>query len=230
MKNRAAHTPDLLRRKLLQLSAHVEENARRCVLAIRARDWQSAQRVIDGDDEVDALEISIEEDCVVLLQSGTLDDAGVRFVVAVLKINADLERVGDLAGNVSHRVLSLGQYDQLLLPTELLALAERTLSMLTHSLDALVDMDPVLARAVCDRDHEVNVLNRAMYDLVRDRILATPLQTERLIHLLSISRYLERIADYATNIAENVVYIAEGRIIRHSGRTARSTDNHSERT
>ncbi len=215
MKDRTAHTPDFLKRKLLQLSALVEENARRCVLVIRSRDWQAARSVIELDDEIDELEISIEEDSVAMLQSGALGNTGTQFVVAVLKINADLERIGDLAANVARRVLSIGQHDQLVLPNELMELADRTLTMIAQSLDALVDMDPVLARNVCMLDEEVDALNRSMYELVRDRILSSPPQTERLIHLLSISRYLERMADYATNIAENVVYIAEGRIIRH---------------
>lgn len=223
MKERTAHTPELLKRKLLQLSALVEENARRCVLAISSRDRQAARGVIEVDDEIDALEISIEEDCITMLQARRLDDPGIQFVVAVLKINADLERIGDLATNVAGRVLSIGQHDQLVLPNELMALAERTVAMIRHSLDALVDMDPTLARDVCVRDQEVDRLNRSMYDLVRDRILASPSQTERLIHLLSISRYLERMADYATNIAENVVYVAEGKIIRH-----RRGDNQDE--
>jgi len=215
MKDRSAHTPDLLKRKLLQLSALVEENARRCVLTIRARDRDAARGLIEADREIDELEISIEEDCIAMLQARILDDSGIQFVVAVLKINADLERIGDLASNVAHRVLSIGQHHQLVLPDELMTLADRTLSMLKHSLDALVDMDSALAREVCARDQEVDMLNRSMYELVRDRIHASPEQAERLIHLLSISRYLERMADYATNIAENVVYISEGEIIRH---------------
>jgi len=228
MKDHNAHTPELLRRKLLQLSALVEENARRCVLAIRSRDWHAARSVIEVDHEIDEIEIGIEEDCISMLQARNLDDAEIQFVVAVLKINADLERIGDLAANVAGRVLSIGQHDQLVLPNELMTLAERTTVMLKHSLDALVNMDPVLAREVCVRDQEVDQLNRAMYDLVRDRILASPPQTERLIHLLSISRYLERMADYATNIAENVVYVAEGRIIRHR-RSDQLGEIHSEK-
>ena len=215
MKDRNIHTPELLKRKLLELSALVEENARRCVLAIRSRDRQAARSVIEADHEIDELEISIEEDCIAMLQAGTLTSGQIQLVVAILKINGDLERIGDLAANVAWRVLSIGQHDQLILPNELMALAERTTAMLKHSLDALVNMDPALARDVCVWDQEVDQLNRSMYALVRDRILASPPQTERLIHLLSISRYLERMADYSTNIAENVVFVAEGKIIRH---------------
>jgi phosphate transport system protein len=206
---------DHLKRKLLKLSALVEESARRCVLSIRGRDHHAAQQVIDTDQEIDALEIRIEEDCVSLLQNAALDHNAVRFIVAVLRINSDLERIGDLASNVSRRVLELGQHEQLVLPNQLMELAEKTISMLTACLDSLVHLDTDMARKVCTMDQDVDALNQAMYGLVRDRIVENPAQTERLLHMLGVSRSLERMADFATNIAENVVYIDEGRIIRH---------------
>ena len=215
MTDRPASNTELLKRRLLALSALVEENARRCVLAIRQRDRAAAERVIASDADVDRLEIAIEEDCVQLLTAGGLSAPEIRMIVAVLKINADLERIGDLSANISKRVLKLGEHDQLVLPNELMTLAERTMHMVRRSLDALVGMDADLAREVCARDNEVDQLNRSMHDLVRSRITETPAQTERLLHVLSISRYLERIADYSTNIAENVVYVQEAGIIRH---------------
>ncbi len=219
MTDTAQRSTEQLKRKILQLSALVEENARRCVLSFRARDRQAAQHVIEADNEIDDLEIAIEEDCIALLQGGTLDATETRFVVGVLKINGDLERIGDLAANISQRVLSIGQHEQLILPNELMTLSERTLKMLTGCLDALVQRDTEIARAVCVMDNEVDALNRTMYGLVRDRIHAAPSQTERLLHMLGISRSMERIADYATNIAENVVFIHEGKIIRHGRET-----------
>jgi phosphate transport system protein len=222
----SADSTDILKLRLLALSALVEENAHRCVLAIRGRDRAAAERVISSDAEVDRLEIVFEEDCVRLLQRNSLEAFEIRLIVAMLKINSDLERIGDLASNISRRVLQIGEYDQLVLPNELMTLAERTMRMVTLSLDALVEMDPEIARDVCERDDEVDDLNRIMYQLVKNRIEANPLQTERLIQVLSISRYLERIADYATNIAENVVYAKEARIIRHGAN--RTEGQHSE--
>ncbi len=204
-----------LRKSLLRLCALVEENARRCVLAIRTRDREGAQRVIDADHEIDALEIAIEEHCEEMLQRNTLPAEDVRLVIGFLRINADLERVGDLSTNIARGVLAIGQYEQLVLPAEIVELAEGTLTMLTKSLDAFMHMDTEGARTVCQMDGEVDDMYRSMIGVVRDRIMAEPAMTERLLHVLSLARAMERIADYATNISENVVYMNEGRIVRH---------------
>jgi phosphate transport system protein len=204
-----------LRRKILRLCALVEESARRSVIAFRSRNRVAAVEIIKIDAEINELEISIEEDCVALLDSPRDSREDTRFIVAVLKMNGDLERIGDLASNVARRVLHIGQHDKVLFPQELLTLAEHALDMVTRSIDAFVDLDTTLARSVCERDREVDRLNKRMYSVVRERILADSSQTDKLINYLSISRYLERIADLATNIAEDVVYIQEGRIIRH---------------
>lgn len=215
MNEKRAENIEQLKRKLLRLCALAEENTRRSVLAFRTRDRVAAVEIIKVDVEINELEISIEEDCVALLDRlpRTADDT--RFIVGVLKINNDLERIGDLASNVARRVLHIGLHDEARFPEELLALAERTLEMVTTSIDSFVDLDVALARSVCERDKEVDRLNRQMYAVVQQRILLDPTQAEKFLNFLSISRYLERIADYATNIAEDVVYIGEGRIIRH---------------
>ncbi len=215
MPEKRAENLDQLKRRLLHLCALVEENTRRSVLAFRARDRAAAAEIIKVDHEINDLEISIEEDCVNLLSTVHRSADDTRFIVAVLKINSDLERIGDLAGNVAQRVIHIGQHEQLRFPQELLTLAEHTLEMVTTSIDAFVDLDTNLARSVCERDEEVDALNRQMYRVVHERILAEPFHAEKLLNFLSISRYLERIADYATNIAEDVVFIGEGRIIRH---------------
>jgi phosphate transport system protein len=193
----------------------VEENARRSVLSFRSRDKNAAVEIIKADMDINLMEIAIEEDCISLLNATARNTEDTRFIVASLKINSDLERIGDLATNIARRVLHMGQSEQVLIPQELSTLANRTLEMLSNALDAFVDLDAEMAQRVCERDQEVDRLNRQMYDLVQERILADPAQTEKLISYLSVSRYLERIADYATNIAENVVFITDGHIIRH---------------
>ncbi|MBE0644614.1 MAG: phosphate signaling complex protein PhoU [Bacteroidetes bacterium] len=215
MQEKRAENIEQLKRRLLRLSALVEENTRRSVIAFRSRDRAAAVEIIKVDAEINELEIFIEEDCVELLDRTQRSPDDTRFIVAVLKINNDLERIGDLASNVARRVLHIGQHEQVRFPQELLTLAEYTLEMVTTSIDSFVDLDMDLARRVCERDHEVDKLNRLMYSVVQERIVADPNQAEKLLNFLSISRYLERIADYATNIAEDVVYIGEGRIIRH---------------
>lgn len=215
MTEQRAANIEQLKRKILRLCALVEESARRSVIAFRSRNRIAAIEIIKIDAEINELEISIEEDCVALLDSPRDSQEDTRFIVAVLKMNGDLERIGDLASNVARRVLHIGLHDNVLFPQELLTLAEHALDMVTRSIDAFIDLDTALARSVCERDREVDRLNKRMYSVVRERILADSSQTEKLINYLSISRYLERIADLATNIAEDVVYIQEGRIIRH---------------
>ncbi len=215
MTENAAKDLGQLRRKLLTLSALVEENARRAVLALRGKDKNAAGVVISNDTEIDALEISIEEDCIDLLAHGKLGIASVQAVVSVLRINTDLERIGDLASNIARHVENLSSNEQALLPGELLRMAECALEMLRKSLDAYVDLDAEGAQVVCRLDDEVDALNRQIYEIVRDRIVASPALADRLLNVLGISRHLERIADCATNIAEDVVFMTSGAIIRH---------------
>lgn len=214
MTDLPAVNTEQLKRKLLRMSAQVEEVTARSLIAFRMRDAQSAEALLAMDSEINRMEIAIEKDCLALL-SAPLSREEVRFVVAVIKINNELERIGDLAGNIARRVVDLGPPDAVRCPAELTSLAEQTQEMLKRSLDSLVDLDADLARSVCANDDEVDSLNRRMYAVIKDRIASDPSQTEIMMNFLSISRYLERIADYATNIAENVVFIGDGSIIRH---------------
>jgi len=204
-----------LRRKLLTLSALVEENTRRSVLALRGKDKTVAGVVVRNDDEIDVLEISIQEDCLSLLCEGRQTAGQVREIVAVLRINTDLERIGDLASNIARHVEVLSTHEQALLPAELLQMADCALAMLRKALDAFVDLDAASSRIVCALDDEVDNLNRVVYGIVRDRIIANTVLTDRLLNVLGIARHLERIADCATNIAEDVIFMTSGSIIRH---------------
>jgi phosphate transport system protein len=172
--------------------------------------------VIANEAEINALEIEIEQDCVRLLSNGTHERGDVQNIVSVLRINTDLERIGDLAANVARHVGEVSQCEQALLPAELLRMADCALAMLHQALDAFVDLDMVSAREVCGMDDEVDELNRVVHGLVRDRIMASPHLTDSLLSVLGTARQLERIADCATNIAEDVLYIVSGSVFRHS--------------
>ena len=161
------------------------------------------------------MEVDVEEECLKILALHQPVAVDLRFVITALKINNDLERIGDLAVNIAERSEFLARQREIDIPQEIYAMAEKAQSMLTRSLDALVDMDCKLAHDVCADDDEVDAINRQMYLIVQDKIRAHTGQTEVLIHLLSASRHLERIADYATNIAEDVIYMVEGKIVRH---------------
>ncbi|UCD11434.1 MAG: phosphate signaling complex protein PhoU [Nitrospinaceae bacterium] len=208
---------DLLKKKILSLGADVEESVRRSVRALATRDSALALRVIDHDIEIDQSEVDVEEECLKILALHQPVANDLRLIIAILKINNDLERIADLSVNIAERAVYLATQDKIDMPFDFPGMADRVQSMLKHSLDALVNADSALARDVCAADDEVDDMNREVYGRVEAAILENPGQLNRLINLLSASRYLERAADHATNIAEDVIYLVEGVIIRHQG-------------
>lgn len=204
-----------LKKKLLAQSSEVEEQLWRSVKSLRERDADTARRVIDYDFEIDKNEVDVEEDCLKILALYQPVAVDLRFIVTAFKINNDLERIGDLSVNIAERSEFLARNEPVDVPFDFDLMAEKTQSMLHDSIIALVNLDCMLAYRVCRRDDEVDALNKEMYDKVKQGILAHPEHIESLIHLLSVSRHLERIADHATNIAEDVIYMVDGQIIRH---------------
>jgi phosphate transport system protein len=157
----------------------------------------------------------MEEECLKILALHQPVGSDLRLIVAILKINNDLERIGDLSVNIAERAVFLASPETIDIPLDFARMAENVESMLRRSLDALVNTDLAAAHEVLEADDEVDAINREMYVQVQDAIRQHPQRVERLIHLLSASRHLERIADHATNIAEDVIYMIEGEIVRH---------------
>ena len=210
---------DRLKKRILTLGAMVEEHVRIARKAIETRDGQLAQKIIDTDHEIDEAEVEIEEECLKILALHQPVAVDLRFLSAVIKINNDLERIGDEAENIAERVLIISKWEKLEIPFDYSLMAEKTVFMLKKSLDAVVNMDLDGAVNVCISDDEVDDLQNEAYDVIKQAIKDTPERVGYLINLLLISRHLERIADHATNIAEEVVYMIEGEIVRH-GRLA----------
>jgi phosphate transport system protein len=204
-----------LKKKLLSLGARIETSVRDAALSIEKRNSELAQKIIDNDINIDHTEVEIEEDCLKVLALHQPVAIDLRFIVAVLKINNDLERIGDLAVNVAERAVFLATQPKIDISSDLLNMAHNAQSMLKNSLDALIKHDAKLAHKVCASDDIVDQMNRQMYLKVQEAIIKNPEQISSLIHLLSASRHLERIADHTTNIAEDVIYMVEGQIIRH---------------
>ncbi len=204
-----------LKKKLLALGAIVETSVREATLSIESRDTVLAQKIIDNDIDIDNTEVEIEEDCLKILALHQPVAVDLRFIVAVLKINNDLERIGDLAVNIAERAVFLAGQPKVSISLDLVKMAHHAQTMLKKSLDALVNLDVRLAQKVCLSDDTIDAMNRQMYLEIQDAIVKNPEQMLSLIHLLSASRHLERIADHATNIAEDVIYMVEGQIIRH---------------
>ena len=215
MPNHLHKAIERLKTQLLDVGTRVEENFRASVDALNARDAEKATLVIANDDAIDQLEVEVEEECLKILALHQPVAIDLRFIVATLKINNDLERVGDLSVNVAERTLFISQHPPVNVNLDFQTMSSKAQWMLKHSLDALVEQDLDLARRVCEADDEVDDMNRDMYNLVQNAIKETPEQIEVLIHLLSTSRHLERVADLATNIAEDVIYMIEGEIVRH---------------
>ncbi len=204
-----------LKVNILSLGAMVEESVYKAVKSIETWDAVLAREVVDQDWVIDKRELEVEDDCLKILALHQPVAFDLRFIVSTLKINNDLERIGDLAVNIAERGAFLAKSERIRIPFDLPGMATKVQSMLRKSLDALVNTDPDEAREVCAADDEVDQINREMYAQISASIRSRPEQVDSLIHLLSVSRFLERISDHATNISEDVIYMTEGEIVRH---------------
>jgi phosphate transport system protein len=213
---------DRLKEMLLSLCSLVEDNLSQAVKSIKEQNAGLAKKVIETDGQIDHMEVDVEEECLKILALYQPVAIDLRFIITALKINNDLERIGDLAVNLAERSEFLAKQEKVDVPLNFDAMTEKTQSMLRKSLDALVNMDSGLAYEVCAADDEVDAMNRQMFHTVQRQIRTNPKEVELLIHLLSASRHLERVADHATNIAEDVIYMLEGKIIRHKAEDFKS--------
>jgi len=204
-----------LKRKVLALGALVEENLRLAVQAIETRDAVKARRVIAGDLVIDENEVEVEEECLKLLALYQPVAKDLRFIIAVVKINSELERIGDLAANVGERAEQLTAEYPVPVPRTLPVMADRTRDMLELVLDALVRRDAVAARRVLAADDEIDALHRQLIDELKEEIRADLDHLDSIVLIFSVARYMERLADHTTNIADDVLYMVEGEIHRH---------------
>ena len=204
-----------LKKRILNLGDKVEAAVRDAAIAIEQRNGGLASQIIKNDVEIDQQEVEVEEECLKTLALHQPVANDLRFIIAVLKINNDLERIGDLAVNIAQRAIFLAEQPKLDISFDFSGMAAVAKSMLKKSIDALVNLDIELAQQVRISDDTIDNMNRQMYLKVQKAILDNPGQIASLIQLLSVSRHLERIADHATNIAEDVIYMVEGRIVRH---------------
>ena len=204
-----------LKERILRLGTLVEEAISKSITALINRDVPLAQRVMANDEEIDSMEVEVEEECLKILALYQPVAADLRFVVAALKINNDLERMGDLARNIAKRVTQLEGGNPYDLPPEIRTMATQAQEMVRQCLDAVVKGDPALARQVREEDDIVDEARQRIQRRVLQGIKNDPENVENLLRINSVSKHIERIADMATNIAEDVVYMVEGDIVRH---------------
>lgn len=204
----------LLKQKLLLMAGHAETAVNQAVRGLIEKDGALCQAVADADDELDRLEMEIDEDALRLLTRAPLAQQ-LRQITVAMKISRDLERIGDEATTISRRAVELVGEPQMKPHIDIPRMAQLALAMLKDALDAFVNGDTGKARGVIPRDKEVDALNRQMHRELAVYMAESPSAITRSLHLMTVSKALERIADHAKNIAEEAVYLYEARDIRH---------------
>jgi len=211
-----------LRNQLLTMGGLVEERVHRAVQALIHRKEDDASRVIAQDDEINDLQMDIDDRCLKLLATQTPLAVDLRLITSAMKINADLERIGDQAVNIAESVLVLIPQPPLKPLIDIPRMATIAEKMIRDALDAFVKRDAGLARDVLRSDDEVDELKDQVFRELLTYMMADPGTIQRALSLILISRNLERIADHATNIAEDVIFIMEARDVRHHAGTEKS--------
>jgi phosphate transport system protein len=204
-----------LKEIVLSFGAQVEEQVKLSVEALENQDGELARRVIKGDREIDEAEVVLEEECLKILALHSPVAGDLRFVVATLKINNDLERIADLAVSVAKRTVRLIELEFDKVPEEVEAIYKHVRLMLRKSLLSLLEQDVEIARGIIETDKLVNTLNRKIYQDFVSRAYETNIDREKQLLMLTIGKRFERISELTTNVAEDVLYLAEGEIVRH---------------
>lgn len=209
---------DGLHRQILSMFALVEETIHRAVEGLHSRSKEILPELEERDAEINRHDVAIEEECLKILALHQPVAGDLRRVASVLKITGELERVGDLGVNIAERTAGLANYKEPSIPPRMKEMSEISLNMLHRAIDAFVELNTNVARQVCADDDKVDRLNDVILDELKKTMSDSPALINPAMHLFSVTRHLERIADHATNIAEDVVYLVEGEIIRHQGK------------
>ena len=204
-----------LKEKILLMGSRVEEAIRLAMKSLVGRDSKLARQVIQSDRDVNDLEIEVDEVCHRLLALHQPMASDMRFITSAMKINSDLERIGDLAVNIAERALTLNEVAPLKPFIDIPRMASIAQEMVKVALDSLVNKDADSAKKVCERDDEVDNLNDQIIRELISYMLEDRANIKRALDLILVSRYLERVADHATNVAEDVIYMVQGKDIRH---------------
>lgn len=207
----------VLKEKLLTMSSLAAASLQNAIKALVDRNDDAARQVEQADDQLDALEIELDELAIVLLSRGPVA-SDLRMIAVAMKITHDLERVGDESTAIARCAVELNKEPQLKPYVDIPRMGTMALEMLNDGLEAFVSRDTTRARAVLPRDKDVDALNKQLHRELISYMLERPSVVTRALHLMQVSKRIERIADHATNIAEEVVYLYEGRDIRHTGK------------
>ena len=204
-----------LKENLLKMAGFVEEAINHAVQSLVKRDSELTKKTFEKEDRINVMEIAIEDMCLKLLALRQPMAADLRFITSAMKIITDLERMGDQAVNIAERAIFLIQEPQLKPYIDIPRMAEIAQSMVNDVLESFVNRDSKLARSVCERDDMVDGLNDQVFRELLTYTVSDPKAITRAVHLMIVSRCLERIADHATNIAEDVIFMVDALVIKH---------------
>jgi phosphate transport system protein len=204
-----------LKDEMVRMAGLAESAIGLAVRALVSRDAEAARQVIASDDAINALEMEVDEMCLRAMALYQPEARDLRFLAMALKINNDLERMGDQAVNIAERTLELLKEPLLKPLIDIPRMAATAQRMVKDSLDAFVHVDALRARAVCRQDDEVDRIDDQIFRELLTYMMEDPKAITRSVNLILVSRHLERIADHATNIAEDVIYLAEGKNVKH---------------
>jgi phosphate transport system protein len=205
-----------LRRQILAMGAIVDARVSCVVDALAKSDLQLARDCRHGDREVDEMEVDIEQRCIEILALQQPVAKDLRFILAVLRVNNELERIGDLAKGIAKRILHLDELGYLSLPSMLTDMARSVRQMLSDVLSALSNNDVTLARQVRRNDQQIDDFQRRILQWGQQEIMEQGATTEAAIDTMNIARAMERIGDMCTNVAEDIIFLVEGEVVRHS--------------
>jgi len=205
---------DKLKKKFMVLGSMVEDRLQKASLAMQTRDPDLLQEIVSSDWEIDDMEVEVEEECLKILALHQPVASDLRLLVAIIKINNELERIADNAVNIAKRLQTISKDSTLAFHIDYQPMSGKVLNMFKLGLDALVTEDADLARKIFHEDDEVDSLrNQAYRDVIRE-LNSDPGHAACLVNLYLLARHLERIGDRITNIAEEVIYLVEGKIVR----------------
>ena len=206
-----------LKARLLEMGGLAEDRLRLSVKSLVDRDLAAIEKVLAGDAAINQLHIELDDRCFKLLALHQPMAVDLRSIVSAVKINTDLERVGDLAVNIAEASRRYLQHPPVKELIDLPRMAVIAQDMLRSALDAYVRRDTALAQAVLDRDDELDALKTKVFRDLLDHMLRDPGTIEPSLDLILVSRHLERIGDHATNVAEDVIFMVSAKDVRHHG-------------
>ena len=202
---------------ILRLGSRVEVAIGEALRSLTERDAELARQIIARDEELDQLELEVDQICTDLIALRQPIARDLRFIVTALKIAPELERIGDLAGNIAERATELLEEPQLKPLIDIPRMGAIAREMVQGSLDAFIKRDAAAARAIIGRDDQVDGLMEQLFRELLSYMMEDPRTIGRALRLMMVAKYLERMGDGATNICEMVVYLVEGQVIRHGG-------------